>query len=278
MPNWWRLAPRCCDCLSWVDAARLPNLAPAPLSPALQRTPRCVGHDAELAHLRQCLAENGALLLLGEAGLGKSRLLAEAVAARSDVLAVKAQTGDAGGPYATLSRLLPELRSEAAPPAPPPEASRLLLQDAVQALLVGGGHTVIVVDDLHFADAASLEMLAALVSAEPLSGLAWLFAQRPGEGGDAARGFGDALIDSGRLLPIRLAPLDEAAVAQLLRSLGLPALDVPAWAPRLQRHTGGNPLCSSWKRSSSFKPVTWPPAACHARPRWARSSTGGSRP
>lgn len=85
--------------------------APAPgatplLSPALQRPPHCVGHDAELACMHRQLAHRGALLLLGEAGVGKSRLLAEAVAARDDVLTVKAQAGDAGVPYATLARLL----------------------------------------------------------------------------------------------------------------------------------------------------------------------------
>jgi DNA-binding SARP family transcriptional activator/predicted ATPase len=243
-----------------------PGAAPL-LSPALQRPPRLVGHEAELAQLRQGLAEGAALLLLGEAGLGKSRLLAEAVTARADVLAVKAQAGDAGVPYATLSRLLrrqleqrslpaapaairqvlarllPELRVDAAAgDALPAEASRRLLQDAVQALLAQGGLRVAVVDDLHFADAASLEMLAALVNSEALAHLAWLFAQRPGEGGDATRAFGDSLVDSGRLQPLRLAPLDGAAVARLVHSLQLPGLDAAAWAPRLHRHTGGNPM------------------------------------
>ena len=141
-----------------------------------------------------------------------------------------------------LSRLLPEIRVDGAPFAPPADASRLLLQQAVQSLLAGGGHRVEIVDDLHFADAASLEMLAALVNAEPLANLAWLFAQRPGEGGDATRCFSDGLVDTGRLLPLRLEPLDEPAVARLLHSLGLPGLEAPVWAPRLHRHTGGNPM------------------------------------
>ena len=84
-----------------------PAATAAPVrSPALQRPPQRVGHDAELARMCQVQAECGALLLLGEAGLGKSRLLADAVATRTDVLAVKSQAGDAGVPYATLSRLL----------------------------------------------------------------------------------------------------------------------------------------------------------------------------
>ena len=31
-------------------------------------------------------------------------------------------------------------------------------------------------------------------------------------------------------------------MARLLLSLALPGLEAPAWAARLQRHTGGNPL------------------------------------
>lgn len=252
-----------------MGAAPAPAPAPAvawQLSPALQRPPVLVGHDAELAQVHKVLTARGALLLLGEAGLGKSRLLAEAVAGRADVLAVKAQANDTGVPYATLARLLrrqlaqaghpartpaatqllarlvPELRSEAPVPTPTVEMSPGLLLEAVAAQLKAGGQRVIVVDDLHFADAASLEMLAALVLAEPLSGIAWMFAQRPGQGGDATRAFGAALSEGARLVPIRLAPLDQDAVARLLHSLGLPGLDVPAWAARLQSHTGGNPL------------------------------------
>lgn len=245
----------------------MPTAAAASLlSPALQRPPRLVGHEHDLAQMRHVLAVGGALLLLGEAGLGKSRLLAEAVSTRTDVLAVKAQAGDAGVPYATLSRLLrkqlaqcslpaapaatrqvlarllPELRAEDTDSALPAEASRRLLHDAVQALLAAGGLRVVVVDDLHFADAASLDMLAALVNAEALAHLAWLFAQRPCEGGEATRAFGDRLIDSGRLQPLRLEALGEPDVARLVRSLQLPGLDAAAWAPRLHRHTGGNPM------------------------------------
>jgi DNA-binding SARP family transcriptional activator/tetratricopeptide (TPR) repeat protein len=243
----------------------LQSLSPA-LSPALLRPPRLVGREPELARMQQALAECGALLLLGEAGLGKSRLLAEAAAACGDVLGVKAQAGDAGVPYATLSRLLrkqlawrgvpatppavgqllvrllPEMGVDAASGAVPLEASRPLLQQAVQTLLAHGLQRVVVVDDLHFADAASLEMLAGLVNAGPLAHLAWLFAQRPGEGGSAALAFGDSLIESGRLQTLRLQPLDEPAVARLLLSLALPGLDAPAWAWRLHRHTGGNPM------------------------------------
>jgi tetratricopeptide (TPR) repeat protein len=54
--------------------------------------------------------------------------------------------------------------------------------------------------------------------------------------------FSDSLLDAGRLRQLQLAPLDEAAVARLLLSLQWPGLDAAAWAPRLHRHTGGNPM------------------------------------
>jgi tetratricopeptide (TPR) repeat protein len=126
-------------------------------------------------------------LLLGEPGLGKSRLLAEFAAGRR-VLGVQGRPGDAGVPYATLSRLLrtilerapvelpaprrtelARLLPELAPSVPlPADGQRLLLQGAVEAVLAQAqvdGERIdgVIVDDLHFADAASVEMLQALV-------------------------------------------------------------------------------------------------------------------
>lgn len=231
--------------------------------PLLLRPPRLVGRVRELAALRRAAAEGSACLLVGEAGQGKSRLLAEALADRPSALTVKAQAGDAGVPYATLarllrrllethrpelpegapalalSRLLPELRGADAPL--PPDGTRLLLQEALQGLWQRCGVRLVAVDDLHFADEASLERLQALIGDDRLAHVAWLLAQRPAEGSPVLATWHDALAESGRLQALALAPLDEAQVGELLDSLQL-GLDVAAWAPRLHRHTGGNPL------------------------------------
>lgn len=240
-----------------VEAAR-PLVVAAPARVALQRPPRLVGRDAELQQATQALAEGRALLLVGEAGLGKSRLIAELLAARPGVPAVKAQAGDGGVPYATLARLLrrllegrsaradaaalarvlPELRDGDVPL--PPEGARLRVMQAVGALLDAAAPALVVVDDLHFADEASLELLQGLIDADPHR--PWLLAQRPGEGPAAATALQDALLEAGRLQPLALQPLSPDGVAALLHDLALPGLAPADWAPRLHRHTGGNPL------------------------------------
>lgn len=240
-----------------------PHRPQGEVPPLLLRPPRLVGRRAELGMLRRALVERSACLIVGEAGLGKSRLLAEVLADRPEALVVRAQAGDAGVPYATLarllrrllesrrhawpagvpaqalSRLLPELRGAAAPL--PPEGARLLLQEALQGLWLQCDVRIVVVDDLHFADEASLERLQALIGDDRLASVAWWLAQRPAEGVPIPLAWQDALAESGRLQTLTLAPLDEAQVGELLDSLQL-GLASATWAPRLHRHTGGNPL------------------------------------
>jgi DNA-binding SARP family transcriptional activator/tetratricopeptide (TPR) repeat protein len=242
---------------------------------SLLRPPRLVGRDAEQAQLRQALDGGAACLLLGEAGLGKSRLIDDVLLGRAGAAGVKAQSGDAAVPFATLARLLRRLladHAEAAPahalqvlspllpgvataasallsPGPAvavlaPEGPRLALLETLRTLWQRLGLRVVAVDDLHFADDASLELLQALIGDERLAGVCWLLAQRPAEpGGASARvdALLNGLAETARLQRLRLQPLDEPGVAALVGSLGL-GLDAEAWAPRLHRHTGGNPL------------------------------------
>lgn len=243
---------------------------------ALRRPPKMVGRDAELAALEAAWSVGRVFLVLGEAGMGKSRLLAEFAASRGDCVIAQARPGDAAVPFALLARLLraaldhaarasstpagsvvtaldESIRSELARVLPElgtgaviaGEGRRLLLQRAIEQLLAlvhAQGVTALLVDDLHFADAASLDMLQSLPDAQGPAALHWGLAQRPGEGGAAAAALSDALAESQRLQPIPLAPLDTAAMRALIDSLGLPELDAAALAAPLVRHTGGNPL------------------------------------
>ena len=233
------------------------------------RPPRMIGRGHELAALDEAWQGGRAALLVGEPGLGKTRLLAEFAAGRR-VLAVQGRPGDAGVPYATLSRLLrtvldrtrielpaprrtelARLLPELAPSVPlPADGQRLLLQGAVEAVLAqaraeGSAADGVIVDDLHFADEASVEMLQALVCGGtdgPLAGLRWALAQRPGEGSAAAAALRATLEEAQALAVIALAPLSVDEMAELIDSLGLPELDSAQLAPQLARHTGGNPL------------------------------------
>lgn len=248
-----------------VDQPAAPSLAPARVwATALQRPPRMVGRRRELQALRQALADRRALLLLGEAGMGKSRLLAEGLEAAAGHVLVKAQAGDAGVPYATLARLLRRLlEQQHVQPEPgalarllpeigavgpvaavplPADGERLLLQAAVERVLAQARLQAVAVDDLHFADDASLEMFTALAGSDALATVAWVFTQRPGEGAAAAAALRDVLEESQRLDAVDVTPLDAAQMSELLQSLNLPGIDADGFGERLLRHTGGNPL------------------------------------
>ncbi|HEU4322060.1 MAG TPA: AAA family ATPase [Roseiflexaceae bacterium] len=155
---------------------------------------------------------------------------------------------------AELARLLPELADQdrAALPVAQDDAARLRLFEAVAQLLVAlsGAEQglprplILWLDDLHWADPMSLDVLRFL--AERLAGAPfWLLAaarsaQAGWPGGLAA--LRDALGQEGRLALVRLGPLDEAGIGQLLDRLPVSGQDDHvALASFLGRWTGGNP-------------------------------------
>jgi tetratricopeptide (TPR) repeat protein len=142
-----------------------------------------------------------------------------------------------------MALVLPELGNAVALTG---EAQRLLLHRAVDTTLADAaslGLRAVIVDDLHFADDASVELLQSLAQSETLSStLNWGFAQRPAEAGTAASALRAALEETRHLESVWLGPLDLAQVAELVESLGLPGLDVTRFASALLKHTGGNPL------------------------------------
>ena len=82
-----------------------------------------------------------------------------------------------------------------------PAAQQLSLQRGVIALLRAAQAErveALALDDLHFADDASLEMLVVLLHGDALPGLAWAFAQRPSEGSDQVVRVQDALLEEFR--------------------------------------------------------------------------------
>jgi len=245
-----------------ADAAPLRGALRA-LPAAVQRPPAMVGREQELQQLAQAWPRGQVAVVIGEAGLGKSRLLAEFMARRPGVVRAAARPGDAGMPFATLVRLLravgergaagavdadtrhqlarvmPELASDGAVFA---EAPRQVLQQAVACWLQAlPAITGLLLDDLHFADDASLEMLQSLLADSPAGPPRWALAYRGGEAGAALLALQAQLAEGARLARVEIAPLDAGALADLVDQLDLGWSGAAVAAPLLQR-TGGNPL------------------------------------
>lgn len=237
---------------------------PGMLPPELQRPPRLVGRAAALEALALAWNSKRAALVIGEGGTGKSRLLEDFVGQRPGMLVAHARPGDAAMPYATVTQLLALALERFAPELPAParaelarllpglgdvprgEASQRTLWQAVENALVRSvahGLGGIVVDDLHHADAASLELLRWLAASPELRGLRMVFATRPAETPAAAAVTG-WLGDSLRIEPVRLDALAVADVRELVGSLQLDReLGPPGpLADALYRHAGGHPF------------------------------------
>jgi DNA-binding SARP family transcriptional activator len=238
----------------------------SPLPITVLRPPRMVGRARELSELERAWGEARVFVVAGEGGMGKSRLLSEFVGGRTDIVMAQGRPGDTVLPYATMARLLravvgrvPSALTESAQP----QIARLLpeignwaggashgdawvLLQAVRDTLsraAAGGVRGIVLDDLHFADSPTGEMLRDLILEQSAATLRWGVALRPAEPSAAAsQPLIEALEAATLARHTSLGSLDAAALAELVDSLGIPQLDGAALAGPLLGHTGGNPL------------------------------------
>jgi len=154
----------------------------------------------------------------------------------------------AGGSLEQILLIAPELRTHFpdARPAPGDDASRFRAYDAVVQLLVQAASRqpiVIILEDLHWADTASLILLQQLAGGIPHSGLMVIGTYRARELG-ADHPLKAQLADfmrRGDTTEIALDGLDDADAAALLRA----ATDfepAPDLIKRLQKQTAGNPF------------------------------------
>ncbi len=245
--------------------------APRPEIPlSVLRPPRLLGREAEWAQMEQAWAQGQAILLTGPPGAGKSRLVQDFLSSQGHAFIFEGRPGDVGIPYAThsricrqilgyfpglalpgwvkleLARLLPELG-----PAQPPlqtQAEKLRFFQAhaeLVRLAAAEGMGLVCLDDLHFADMASLEVLHFVFSqywGRPGS-LRTALSFRTGELPAGMEELLSQAVQSGLAMRIEVQPLGAAAVQGLLESLELPGLqEAPDWAQALCRHTGGNPF------------------------------------
>lgn len=210
-----------------------------------------LGRDEEQRELDRLLAaarsgRSGVLALVGEAGIGKSALLAAAAATASGMQVLRARGVEAEGevPFGGLLELLRPALS-ALPRIPPPQAAAL---ESALALRPGGAHdrfavgaatlsllaayaeeraVLVLVDDAHWLDAASAEALRFAVRRLVADPIAVLLVVREGE---------PSLLQGADLPVRRIGGLDRRVAGALLP--GLPAATVD----RLHRATAGNPL------------------------------------
>lgn len=250
------------------SAAALRHAAPAPaaLLPALLPF---VGRRSELVLLEDAWHTGCALLIEGEAGMGKSRLAADFAAAHGPYAQVRCGSGDGGVPYASFTRALralagsaldlgdvpPWVRSELARllpelgAAPPPlrvEAERSrFIEACTQAWLSLGSDNfdAVILDDWHHADQASGALLGYIVQRrheQGGQGARELLVYRPELDTEASQAV-QRLRDDAGARHLRLGPLAAAAVLELVQHLS-GAQRPERFAARLAQATAGNPF------------------------------------
>lgn len=219
-----------------------------------------VGRDAELAKLAGFLDELAGPWLVevtGDAGIGKTTVLDRfATHARAGNAIVLAGQPAADTPFGLFAdafaeqhdavraalaygdpdwcaKLVAILPSVAAPqPASSPDAAHRV----VWVLLERLAHRplVLVLDDVHLADDASLALLAALLRRPPVAPVLILLGYRDRQAGRRLR----AALRSPQVktVRVRLGPLTEADVDRLLAGEGS-----TSWRLRLYQYSAGNP-------------------------------------
>ena len=270
------------------------SAADIPLS--VRRPPRLIARGAQQGAMLAAWRSGLVVCVCGEAGIGKSRLLAEFAAAVGSTVTVAARPGDASRPYASLSRLVvaaieryrPLLGADQAgwiarllpaagtwlgsasdsPTAPlQTERERALALRALRDLFAACAHfgcAAFVLDDLHFADRATIEALPALIvpatreadvegnAAEPRFALG----SRLDEADAPSTRLVESLATSRDVLRIDLVPLADADIVELVESLMLPGHDAAELSRRLRVQVGGNPafLIETLKLLLSVRP------------------------
>ena len=230
---------------------------PRPHSPRSDEPP-LVGRDRELGELLELGARERTAVVSGRSGVGKSRLL-DALCAQASrpVLLARAVLPERGDPWglarslvqsppaaaldlhrllgattlAALADMVPGLE-ETGPPVDP-QSRRALVKQGLLRIIEATAPSLLVVDDLQWADSSSLELLALLAGRSP--DVAMVFAYRPeevAEDSPVARFLTD--VGESRPVDVLLGPLGIDALRRLVSS--------SAVAAALGEHTDGTPF------------------------------------
>lgn len=233
------------------------------------RPPRLAGRADAWARLEAAFAAGRPALVVGAAGIGKSRLIEDFARAHGKAVVAGGRPGDADVPYLSHARLLhrvleqdPDLEID---PWMIPALDRVLpgrfgdvpevREDAASRARFASAHTevlmrasssvrVVVIDNLHLLDAQSLEIALRLLSTNVENRGPWpIAAVRADALGDKTGEVGRALesvLGEGVVERIDLVPLDEPAVSELLDAVGVEGL--AERAGEIHRVSAGSPL------------------------------------
>ena len=236
-------------------------------------SPVLVGRGGQLAVLREVLVRRPAVVLIeGEAGVGKSRLVSELLAGDLEsVLPLVGHCQRVGEPFSygalvealrgvgpalarqrslnpvigALAPLLPEIAAELPAPLPPlgdPRAERHRLFRAVRELLGALGPVLLVVEDLHWADDGTRRLLRFLAGEPPADLTVVLTYRREDLHGGSPLGAEFRSAAGGLVAVLEIEPLDVDGVRGLTEAI-LGAEDVSAeFAARLHERTAGIPF------------------------------------
>lgn len=275
-----RPSPETLELLRQIEQADEPVVAPGGALPVtLLRPPRDAGRAEERAALLAAWKAAQPVVVLGDAGIGKSRLLQAVAAAWRGTVIVSARPGDRDVPLAVVTRLVDLLTPAAGPWLQSPDgivlrerlaeaAPRTTVGDEAQGsggvrttaavapralgpLLLGllktvlrtaqGGPPALLFDDWQFADEASVALLDDALADPELAGLRRGYASR--RSGDAMTEARVAALSAhAQWHRVALQALDALQVVALVESLRLPGVDAPALAQALWQRVGGNPL------------------------------------
>jgi len=240
-------APAVSELLDHVSIVSLP--ADKPLLPLL-------GRDAELETLKSQLGSGKLIVLEGEPGIGKTRLVSELIGSQTQgqtsafVLHGISYELEQGLPYqpivdalrkllnhpegkslfeklnlepvwqAELSYLLPELLTQPSAPAQPGDERRLweALHQLIQAL-TQHGEVWLFLDDLHWADASTIAWLGYLARRMSSPSLHLVATSRPLEGQTDLIKLLKALKREDRLTHIQLSVLPESVMQKMAATL-----------------------------------------------------------
>lgn len=242
-----------------------------------------IGRDQERERLSAILsgARNGErqlVLVTGEAGLGKSRLVddaaADAIGASFEVLAGECHPGDRGVPLApfvdairqriggssaadaraflgsacpTLAGFVPEIAAICTPGMVvglEPQQAKSMVFEAIAGILVRRAiaHPVLLIlEDMQWADPTSFDLLAILARrtfGHPIALVVTIRTEDREPGFDSSPAALRRIPDAQE---IRLRPLDGPSTAQLVASV-LAAPPSAAIVVEIERRSGGNPL------------------------------------